>query len=113
MFKINIQILASQVGVLSEDEKMYMKLLTPKRYYDLNDRTINLLMKGDIDMGATTSESAEAIKDSDAEVLYLMGVEKEFEFVVGKNKTRAGGSFFPCINNTTFDLTKHVIVKRS
>ena len=33
-----------------------MKLLTTDRHYALNDRTINLLMKGDIDMSATTSE---------------------------------------------------------
>ena len=39
-----------------------MKLLTADRYYALNDRTINLLMKGDIDMTATTSEKGEEIK---------------------------------------------------
>ena len=52
-----------------------MYLFNSKRYYALNDRTINLLMKGGIDMNATTSETAEVITDSD------------------KNKTRAGVSF--------------------
>ena len=33
-----------------------MYLPTAKRYYALNDRTINLLMKGNIDMSATTGE---------------------------------------------------------
>ena len=40
---------------------MYMYLLNSKRYYALRDRTINLLMKGDIDMSATASETAEVI----------------------------------------------------
>ena len=51
--KINlnsIRTLASQTGALSQDVKRYMKLLTLDRYYALNDRTINLLMKGDIDV---------------------------------------------------------------
>ena len=57
--KVNIITLTSQIGVLSEDVKLYMKLLTSKRYYALNDRTINLLKKGDVDMSATTSETGE------------------------------------------------------
>ncbi len=40
--KVNIKTLASQIGVLSEDVKLYMKLLTSNKYYALNDRTINL-----------------------------------------------------------------------
>ena len=39
--KINIKTLASKVGVLSQDVKLFMKLLTSKRYYALNDRTID------------------------------------------------------------------------
>ena len=31
--KVNIRTLATQVGVLSEDVKLYMKLLTSKRHY--------------------------------------------------------------------------------
>ena len=55
LHKVNIRTLASQVDVLSEDVKLYMKLLTSNIYYALNDRTVNLLMKGDIDMSATAS----------------------------------------------------------
>ena len=48
--KIKIKTLAESIGVVSEDVKLYMKLLSSKRYYALNDRTINLLLKGEIDM---------------------------------------------------------------
>ena len=83
-----------------------------KRYYAPNDRTINLLMKGDIDMNATTSETAEVITDSDKEVVGLINVEQEVGlFTVEKNKTRAGGSFFPYLNITIFDLSKYGIFK--
>ena len=110
--KIKINTLAKKIGVLSEDVKMYMYLPTAKRYYALNDRTINLLMKGDIDMSATNSETAEVITDSDKEVVDLINVEKEVElFIVEKNKTRAGGSFFPYLNITIFDLSKYGIFK--
>jgi len=40
--KIKINTLAKKIGVLSEDVKMYMYLFNSKRYYALNDRTINL-----------------------------------------------------------------------
>ena len=89
-----------------------MYLFNSKRYYALNDRTINLSMKGDIDMSATTSETAEVITDSDKEVVDLINVEQEVElFIVEKNKTRAGGSFFPYLNTTVFDLSKYGIFK--
>ena len=39
--KVNIKTLASQIGVLSEDVKLYMELLTSDRYCAFNDRTIN------------------------------------------------------------------------
>ena len=109
--KIKINTLAKKIGLLSEDVKMYMYLFNSKRYYALNDRTINLLLKGDIDMSATSSETAEVITDSDKEVVDLINVEKEVElFIVEKNKTRAGGSFFPYLNITIFDLSKYGIV---
>ena len=76
---INIISLATQIGVLSEYVKLYMKLLTSKRYYALNDRTINLLLKGDIDMNATTSETAEVITDSDTEVVDLIDVDQDVD----------------------------------
>ena len=53
-----------------------MKLLTANKYYALNDRTINLLMKGDIDLSATTSGKSEEIKYSDATVISLLDIEK-------------------------------------
>ena len=102
--------LAKKIGVLSEDVKMYMYLFNSKRYYDLNDRTINLLMKGDVDMSATTSETAEVITDSDKEVVDSINVEQQIElFTVEKNKTRAGGSVFPYLNITIFELSKYGI----
>uniref|UniRef100_UPI00404B7C74 hypothetical protein n=1 Tax=Flavobacterium sp. TaxID=239 RepID=UPI00404B7C74 len=110
--KIKINTLAKKIGVLSEDVKMYMFLINSKKYYALNDRTINLLMKGDIDMSSTNSETAEVITDSDKEVVDIIKIEKEVEmFVVDKNKTRAGGSFFPYLNITIFDLAKYGIFK--
>ena len=91
---------------------MYMYLFNPKRYYAPNDRTINLLMKGDIDMNATTSETAEVITDSDKEVVDLINVEQEVGlFTLENNKTRAGGPFFPYLNITIFDLFKYCIFK--
>ena len=110
--KINIKTLASQIGILSEDVKLYMTLLTSNRHYPLNDRTINLLMKGDIDMSVTVGEELEAVGISDAEVVDVIAQEKEVEiFVVDKNKTRAGGAFFPYLNNTICDLSKYGMFK--
>ena len=110
--KIKINTLAKKVGLLSEDVKMYMYLFNSKIFYALNGRTINLLMKGDIDMSATTPETAEVITDSDKEVVDLINVEQEVAlFTIEKNKTRSGGSFFPYLNNTIFDLSKYGIVK--
>ena len=89
-----------------------MYLPNAKRYYALNDRTISLLMKGNVDMGATTGEAGEGDKNtvSDAEVKEIVDSEKEVElFKVDKNKTRAGGSFFPYLNITIFDLPKYGI----
>ena len=62
------------IGILSEDVRLYMKLLTANRYHALNDRTTNMLSRGEVDMSATTgitlgSESMAASKTvSDAEV---------------------------------------------
>ena len=76
----------------SEDVKLYMYLSNAKRYYALNDRTINLLMKGNVDMSATAGEEGETGdwrgKTSDAEAEELVKKEKEVElFTVDKNKT--------------------------
>ena len=107
--KININTSATKVGALSEDVKMYMYLSDAKRYHALNDRTINLLMKGDVGMSATTGETGEAGnllgEPSDFELKTLANNETKVEvFVVDKNKTRAGGSFFPYLNTTILDL---------
>ena len=96
--------------MLSEGVKLYMYLFNSKRYYASNGRIISLLMKGDIDMSATTFETAEVITGSDKEVVDLINVEKEIElFIVDQSKTRAGGSFFPYLNITIFDLYKYDI----
>ena len=98
--------------MLSEAVKMYMYLFNSKRYYALNGRSINLLMKGTIDMCATTSETAGVITDSDKEVVDLINVEQEVElFTIENNKTRAGGPFFPCLNITIFGLSTYCIFK--
>ena len=101
--------------MLSEEVKMYMYLPTAKRYYALNDRTINLLMKGEIDMSATTGGSDVSynrITFSDAEAVETVHKEKEVEmFIVDKNRTRAGGSFFPYPYIIIFDLSKYGIFK--
>ena len=75
--KVHIKTLASQIGVLSEDVKLYVKLLASNKYYALNDRTINLLMKGGIGMSAVVGEELEAISISDAEVVSIIAQEKE------------------------------------
>jgi hypothetical protein len=50
--KIKMKALAIDVGVLAESKKLFMKF-DNGRYYPLNDRTIDLLLKGQID---TTAE---------------------------------------------------------
>ena len=90
--KVKIRTVTSQIGVLSEDVKLYMKLVTSKRYYALNDRTTNLLKKGDVDMSATTSETGEGepIGEgepgfSDAELSKNINQETQVEvFIIGK-----------------------------
>ena len=85
------------IGILSEDVKLRMELLTANRYHALNDRTINMLSQGGVDMSATSSEfgAVPASKTvSDAEVEELLDIETGVEiFVVDTNKTRQGGAF--------------------
>eukprot|EP00972_Heterocapsa_arctica_P018320 2705595-Heterocapsa_arctica.AAC.1 len=50
--KIKMKSLAHDVGVLAEDKKLFMKF-DNGRYYPLNNRTIDLLLKRPID---TTAE---------------------------------------------------------
>ena len=79
MSKITIKKIAKRIGVLSEEVKMYMYLPTATRYYALNDRTINLLMKGKIDMSATnggSDVSYNRITISDAEAVETVHKDK-------------------------------------
>ena len=66
-------------------------------------------------MSATTAEFGTAPAPntvSDAEVHDLLESETDIEFfVVHKNKPRAGGAFFPYLNNTIYDLDKYCIFK--
>ena len=57
--------------MLSEAVNLYMYLPTSKLYYALNDRTINLLMGGDIDMGVTVGQEAVLNFTSDAEFVAI------------------------------------------
>ena len=75
--KINIDKIAERIGVLSEAVKLYMYLPTSKRYYALNDRTINLLMRGKIDMSVTVGQKYEFVDSSDAEIVDIIVKEKE------------------------------------
>ena len=96
--KINIQTLSTLVGILSEDVKLYMELLTANRYYALNDRTIHLLSQGEVDMSATSAELGAVPASntaSDAEFAEVVDIETEVGIsVVDRNKTRAGITFF-------------------
>ena len=85
MNRINITSLSTLIGILSEDVKLYMELLTANRYYALNDRTIHLLSQGGFDMSATSAEfgsgsGASSNTTSDAEVEELLGSETELDF---------------------------------
>ena len=55
-----------------------MCISSARRYYAVNDRTVNLLMKGNVDMSATTGETDEGDKStfSDAEVKEIARNEK-------------------------------------
>ena len=80
--KIKINTLAKKIGLSSEDVKMYMYLPTAKKYYALNDQTINLLMKGKIDMNATTGGSDvryNRVSISDAEIVETVHKKKKYK----------------------------------
>ena len=54
-----------------------------KRHYALNARTINLRMKGDIDMSVVTdNDNDNDSKESDAEVQDLLDTETDVEIFV-------------------------------
>ena len=56
-----------------------------KRHYALNARTINLRMKGDIDMSVVTDNDNDS-KESDAEVQDLLDTETDVEIFVVDRK---------------------------
>ena len=77
--RINIRALASRIGVLGDGSKLAMVLPPSSRYYALNDRTVNLLMKGNIDTNAIIGAPDEP-KFSDAEIRDL--IEQETEVLI-------------------------------
>ena len=90
-----------------------MTLPPSNRHYALNDRTINLLMKGNIDMNAVTGE-VDAPEFGDAEISSLLEQGADILITVIKKDdttTRPGGAFFPYLNDTIYDLDKHGIFK--
>ena len=69
-------------------------------------------MGGEVDMSVTVGQEAVQTSISDAEFVTITAEEKHVElFIVEKNKTRAGGSFFPYLNITILDLSKYGIFK--
>ena len=72
-----------------------MGLLSTNRYYALNGRTVDLLMKGDIDMSVVTDNDTDNHnRESDEDFQDLLGTETGAGFfVVGENKTCAGRAF--------------------
>ena len=105
--KIHIRALASRIGVLSDGLKLTMILPSSNRYYALNDRTINLLMKGKLDTNAIIGGPDEP-KFSDAEISELIEQETEVLIsVLSIEKTRPAGAFFPFLNKAIYDLSKY------
>ena len=79
--KINNNTLTKYLGTLNDDLNMFMKLLTANRYYPLNDRSINLLMNGDIDMSVWVGDKLVPISISDAEVVSMCKEENKFIYL--------------------------------
>ena len=69
-----------------------MKLLTANRYHALNDRAINMLLQGEVDMSATTGialgfgsvAASKTVSDAEAEE-WLQNETEVGIFVVDKN----------------------------
>ena len=82
---------------MSDGVKLMMTLPASNKYYAVNDRTTNLLIKGKIDTNAATGD-VDAPKFSDAAISGLWEQETEVLITVTKKddtKTRPGGAFFP------------------
>ena len=82
--------MATRSGVLSDGLKLTMVLPSSNRYYALNDRTINLLLKGKIGTNAIIGGPEEPTF-SDAEIRDLIDQETEVLILVlsiEKNQNR-------------------------
>ena len=97
--------------MLSDGLKLTMILPSSNRHYALNDRTMNLLMKGKIDTNAIIGGPDEP-EFSDAEISELLEQETEVLIsVLSIEKTRPGGAFFSFLNKAIYDLSKYGIFK--
>ena len=85
--KINITTLTTKLDLLSNDVNIMMTLPSSNRHYAVNDRTINLLMKGKIDMDAVT-DGVDAPKFSDAEISSLLEQDTAVLITVVKQMTQ-------------------------
>ena len=86
-----------------------MILPSSNRHYALNDRTISLLMKGNIYTNAIIGGPDEPTF-SDAEISELLEQEKEVILTVVKlkvDKQRPGGAFLSFLNTPIYDLSKY------
>ena len=75
--------LTTKLDLLSGGVRLVMILHSRSICYALNERTINLLMKGKIDMNAVTGE-LDAPKFSDAEISGLLEQETDILITVVK-----------------------------
>ena len=112
--KINIKTIATQFDLLSNDINIFMILPSNNRHYVLNDRTLNLVRKGNIDLNSIMHQSAKPPTFSDSEIGEL--IEQEHEVIVTAvnmkiEKHRPGGAFFSFLNKAIYDLSKYGIFK--
>ena len=83
LIKLPMKSLATEIGVLSQDVKLFMILPKTNRHYALNDRTINVLMKGQIDENAVTGGEDDP-EFSDVEMGNFIEQETEVSITVVK-----------------------------
>ena len=74
--KINTKTLATQLDLLSNDINSFMILQPSNKHHALNDRTLNLLKKGNIDTNAIIGGPDEPTF-SDAEISELLEQENK------------------------------------
>ena len=88
-----------------------MVLPSSNRHYAVNDRTLNLLRKGNIDMGAIIGGSAKPTF-SDGDISELLEQETTVILTAVKLKTvkqRPGGAFFSFLSKAIYGLSKYVL----